>query len=244
MARIRGIAIAVTGSRRSASRVTRRSSHRFDRVLAGIGEAGTFFLLVLAAEGCATSGQVRQEVDRLGESEQRLAGLQAALGLTHRGDRSRGERPGGAAGGVGSGSGTGRARRRAGSPRAGDRLGQPLGRDGVPGGRGRFRAGHVQADRGLEATARPARRPAPRGERSVLPRGAVGSGGGGQRPRRRTRGRRYAAICTRTTACRCTPSARSRRRRERRTRRKSPPRPRPPIHWSRRPTVMASSRSW
>ena len=79
MTRIRGIAIAVTGSRRGASRVTRWSSHPFDRVLAGIGEAGTFFLLILAAEGCATSGQVRQEVDRLGESEQRLAGLQARM---------------------------------------------------------------------------------------------------------------------------------------------------------------------
>ena len=59
--------------------MTRRSSHRFDRVLAGIGEAGTFFLLVLAVAGCATSGQVREEVDRLGEAEQRLAELQARL---------------------------------------------------------------------------------------------------------------------------------------------------------------------
>ena len=59
--------------------MTPRISHRFDRVLAGIGKAGTFFLLVLVAGGCATSGQVRQEVDRLRESEQRLAGLQARL---------------------------------------------------------------------------------------------------------------------------------------------------------------------
>ena len=53
--------------------------HRLDRALAGIGEAGTFFLLVLAAAGCATSGQVREEVDRLDEAEQRLAELQTRL---------------------------------------------------------------------------------------------------------------------------------------------------------------------
>jgi outer membrane protein OmpA-like peptidoglycan-associated protein len=51
----------------------------FDRLLAGIGETGTFFLLVLVAGACATNSQVREEVGRLGETEQRLAGLQSRL---------------------------------------------------------------------------------------------------------------------------------------------------------------------
>ncbi len=56
-----------------------RSSHRFDRLLAAIGESGTFSLLLLTMVSCASRGEVREQVDRLGEADQRVAELQSRV---------------------------------------------------------------------------------------------------------------------------------------------------------------------
>jgi hypothetical protein len=44
-----------------------------------IGESGTFFLLVVTLIGCASRGDVRDEVDRLGAAQQQVTGLQARV---------------------------------------------------------------------------------------------------------------------------------------------------------------------
>jgi hypothetical protein len=59
--------------------MSRSTSDRRRRVVTRSRESGTFFLLVLALLGCASRGDVGEEVDRLGAASERMAGLQPRL---------------------------------------------------------------------------------------------------------------------------------------------------------------------
>jgi outer membrane protein OmpA-like peptidoglycan-associated protein len=50
-----------------------------DRIVTRVGESGTFFLLLVTVVGCASHGDVRVQVDRLGTAQDQVAELQSRL---------------------------------------------------------------------------------------------------------------------------------------------------------------------
>ena len=176
--------------------------------LTRIGETGTFFLLVLlSSAGCASKrAGSRGGRSAVGEPSRRLARLEVRTGGARLAIDARRAPWRRSESRVRGGSGQAALGRRAGPPGAGQRGGRPHRASRCSGWRAsRFEAGTSTLTEELEATARPARRSAPRGERRVLRRDPD------PEPRRRRaapsapRARtRSAAICTTITACRCT----------------------------------------